>query len=251
VTDLQVGPYLERPMRSAALVLTTVATLAIDVSAQRGEKELVATITGPMLKGGMVSELAWDGSVLIIQTIAVDASGVMKAGYFTAPGRGMDVVAAPDAPPAMVRYWKMKASRVSPTGLGRISDSHDAKLPMYGVGSQSQRFVDAHEMGGTVQTHALRLHDLTIHSRTSGIPPYDGEVWSWSPPELNRIAYVDGGGDLWIARADGTQAERMLKGNYTLPAWSEDGRLIAIAERKDAGRKWEVSVVHLPEKFRK
>jgi hypothetical protein len=236
-------------MRFVLLILASVAASST-VVAQQPDKELVATIAGPMLKGGMVSELAWDGAVLVIQTVTMDTSGVMKAGYFTMPGRGMEVVAAVQAPAGLERYWKLKSNRVSPTGLGRITDSRDAKMPMYGIGSQAQRFADAHDMGGTVQTHVFQLHDLTIHSRTSGIPPYDGEVWSWSPAELNRIAYVDGKGDLWIARADGRGAERVLKGNYTLPAWSEDGRTLALAERKDGGHKWEVSVVHLPEKFR-
>jgi hypothetical protein len=219
--------------------------------AQRPDKDLVATITGPMLEGGMVSELAWDGGTLVIQTVTMERTGVMKPSYFSTPGRGMDVVPSVQMPPGMARYWKMKSNRVSPTGLGRITDAHDAKMPMYGIASQAQRFADAHEMGGTVQTHALKLHELTIHARSSGIPPYDGEVWSWSPPELNRIAYVDGKGDLWIARADGRDAERVLKGNYTLPAWSDDGRTLAIAERKDGGHKWEISVVHLAEKYRK
>jgi hypothetical protein len=233
------------------LSISIAAVLCCAALGAQGDKELVATITGPMLQGGMVSELAWDGSVLIIQTVTMEKTGAMKAGYFTAPGRGMDVVASAEAPPALARYWKLKSNRVSPTGLGRITDKHDAKMPMYGIASQEQRLADAHEMGGTVQTHALVLHELTIHSRTSGVPPYDGEVWSWSPPELNRIAYVDGKGDLWIARADGRDAERILKGNYTLPAWSDDGRMLALAERKDGGRKWEVSVIHLAEKYRR
>jgi thiol-disulfide isomerase/thioredoxin len=60
-------------------------------------------------------------------------------------------------------------------------------------------------------------------------------VWSWSPAELNRIAYVDAEGDIWIAGADGRSPERLLKGNFTLPAWSEDGRVLAIAEKKGDG----------------
>jgi hypothetical protein len=144
--------------RAVVLLFIGVVSMSVAVAAQ-GDKELVATITGPMLKGGMVSELAWDGSVLIIQTVTMDASGVMKAGYFTSPGRGMDVMASPEAPPELARYWKLKSSRVSPTGLGRITDTRDAKMPMYGIASQAQRFADAHEMGGTLQTHALVLHD--------------------------------------------------------------------------------------------
>jgi hypothetical protein len=233
------------------LFVVAVLTLPASVAGQRSEKELVATISGSTLNGGMVSELAWDGSVLFIQTVAMEPSGVMKPSYFTVPGPGMEVLASAEPPAALDRYWKMKSSRLSPTGMGRISDTHDTKMPMYGIASQEQRLADAHEMGGTVQTHALMLHDLTIHSRTSGVPPYDGEVWAWSPAELNRIAYVDGKGDLWVARADGRAAERLLKGNYTLPAWSADGRTLAVAERKDGGRTWEISVVHLHERFRR
>jgi hypothetical protein len=105
-------------------------------------------------------------------------------------------------------------------------------------------------MGGMQEKHVLRIGNLILHERTNNVPPYDGEVWSWSPPELNRIAYVDGKGDLWVARADGRSPKRLLKGNYTLPAWSDDGRTIAIAENRDHGRKWVISLVHLPEELR-
>ena len=219
--------------------------------AQPGDKELVAVITGPMLKGGIVSALAWDGGTLIIQSAAMDATGALKAGYFRQAGRDMEVVSL-DVPPAAVeRYWKAKSSRVSPTGLGRITSARDSKLPMYGIASLEQRLSDAHAMGGTQQLHELRLEATVIHSRPGEVEPYDGEVWSWSPAELNRIAYVDSRGDLWIARADGRDADRVMKGRFTLPAWSEDGRTLAVAERKDNGRTWEISVIHLPDKFRR
>ena len=48
----------------------------------------------------------------------------------------------------------------------------------------------------------------------------------------------------------GRNPERLLKGRFTLPAWSEDGRVLAFVERKNDGGKWEVSVVHLAERFR-
>jgi len=234
-------------------ILLTLIVLAIPATpfAQKPEKELVATISGPAIKGGIISELAWDGGTLIIQSVAMEPTGVMKADYFTVAAPGMDVAPMTRPPAALERYWKMKSSRVSPTGMGKITTGSDSKLPMYGIASLEQRLQDVHEMGGTVQTQSLMLHDLLIHSRTTGIPPYDGEVWSWSPGELNRIAYVDAKGDLWIAGANGRNEERILKGNYTLPAWSEDGRSLAIAERKDGGRKWEISVIHLDERFRR
>ncbi len=65
-------------------------------------------------------------------------------------------------------------------------------------------------------------------------------------PKINRIAYIDKKGDLWIATADGRNPQRVLSGNFMLPAWSEDGTQIAVAERKNNGKKWEIYVVTLP-----
>jgi hypothetical protein len=140
----------------------------------------------------------------------------------------------------------MKSSRISPTGLGRISLTSDTKLPQYGIGSLERRLGDAVAMGGTMTTYVLRLGELVLLERLGAEPPYDGETWSWSPPELNRIAYVDQNGDLWVASADGRSPKRLLRGDFTLPAWSEDGRLIAVVERRNNGARWDISVIHLP-----
>ena len=56
--------------------------------------------------------------------------------------------------------------------------------------------------------------------------------------------------DLWIASADGRNARRLLKGDFTLPAWSGAGKAIAVAETKDGGRRWDISVVLLSEELR-
>jgi hypothetical protein len=218
-------------------------------AAQAPEKEVVATISGKMLAGGLVTGLGWDGATLVIQTAALE-KGEPKAHYFMAPGRGMELRALDALPASVERYWTMKASRKSPTGLGTIILVSGSKLPMYGIASQEKRFADAMDMGGTQVSHEFRIGELVIHRRRD-TAPYDGEVWSWSPADLNRIAYADEKGELWIATADGRNPERVLQGHFTLPAWSEDGRVLAFAERKGDGSKWEVSIVHLPERFRR
>ena len=227
------------------------AVLAFPCSAtcQTLDKELVATIAGPPIDRAVVSEILWDGGTLLVQTAAMNPAGEMSARYYTVPGPRMELRRLAAPPAGAERYWQMKASRVSPTGLGRITNRSDAKLPMYGVGTPERRMLDAVDMGGTEVTHELQLGRLTLHTRRT-VAPYDGEVWSWSPPSLNRIAYVDGKGDLWIARADGSKHERIARGGFTLPAWSEDGLSLAVVERKDGGGRWDVSVIHLPQKFR-
>ena len=224
--------------------------LLLGMTAQApAEKQLVFTITAKDLSGGLVSEVTWDGGTLMVQGVFAQPGGALEAKYFVKAADTMTVEPRPSQSEASLKYWAMKSSRVSPTGLGRLSISTDTKLPQYGIGSQDRRFQDSVDMGGTISTHVVRLGTLELMERKGPAAPYDGEVWSWSPPELNMIAYVDGKGDLWVAGADGRNARRILQGNFLLPAWSDDGRMIAVAERKKD--KWEVSVVHLPEGLRK
>ena len=237
-------------MRAAPAVALAVIVLAAAASAQTLDKELVASISGPALDRGIVSELLWDGGTLIIQSAVVQADGQLVPRYFAAPAANMELQRLAAAPASADRYWKMKSSRVSPTRLGTITVKRDAQMPMFGVGSQQNRLLNAVEFGGMNITHEVRLGKTVIHSRKSAEPPYDGEVWAWSAPELGRIAYVDAKGDLWIARADGVRAERILRGPVTLPAWSDDGQLIAVTERKDDGARWDISIVRVPERFR-
>jgi len=240
-------PRMRHVLASASIAIL----LASAGIAQTLDKELVATISGAALDRGIVSELLWDGGTLIIQSAVVEPDGQLKPRYFAAPAANMELQRLAAAPASAERYWKMKSSRVSPTRLGTIVARRDSQMPMFGVGSQQSRLLNAVEFGGMVITQEFHLGKLLIHSRKGAEPPYDGEVWAWSEPELNRIAYVDGKGDLWIARADGKGTDRLMRGPVTLPAWSEDGRLIAVTERKDDGARWDISIVRVPERFRK
>jgi hypothetical protein len=233
-----------------ALALAVIALAAIP-AAQTLDKELVATISGPAVEGAIVSELLWDGGTLIIQSAVLQANDQIVPRYFAVPGAHMELRRLEAAPASADHYWKIKASRTSPTGLGTIRVHTDSQTAMFGVGSQQDRLLNAVAFGAMDVTHELHVGRLLIHTRKGPEPPYDGEVWAWSAPELNRLAYVDGKGDLWIARADGRGAERIMRGPVTLPAWSDDGRLIAVTERKEGGARWDISIVRVPERLRK
>jgi len=232
------------------LELLTALVVVLDAPAdQQTEKQLIATIAGPDLKGGIVSEITWDGGALLIQGVYAKPGGELAAHYIVIPANGVTLEKRDDQTASSVNYWKMKASRVSPTGLGRITSKNDSKMPQFGVGGLERRLMEATELGGMQEKSEFKLGSLKILER-DGPQPYDGETWSWSPAALNRIAYVDGHGDLWVADADGRNPRRLLKGEFTLPAWSDDGRAIAVAEKKDSGQRWEISVIHLPEDLR-
>jgi len=229
------------PLLVIPLMLTG-ATLV----AQTAEKQLVMTITSEQLNGGLVSEITWDGGALVLQGAFAKASGELSAKYFVQPARGVAMEERAGHTEASARYWEMKSKQLSPTGLGRIATAKDEKLPMYGIASQEQRMRDANDMGGTQVRHTIKLGNLLLHERVSQIPPYDGELWGWSSAEVNRIAYIDKKGDLWIAAADGRNPQKVLDGDFMLPAWSDDGTQIAVAERKNNGKRWEISVITLP-----
>lgn len=238
-------------MRAAAFVVLALAGSAVAADGQPVEKQTILTITAPEMENGILSEITWDGGVLVLQGVVAEPSGELSARYFLVPAEGIGMKKLKEPSAEVQKYWNRKSNRISPTGLGKIVGGSDQSMPIYGVASLQQRIHDAAEMGGMQEKHVLRVGGLVLHERTNNVPPYDGEIWSWSPPELNRIAYVDGRGHLFVARADGRDARRLLKGKYTLPAWSDDGRTIAVAEMKDGGRKWVISLVHLPEELRK
>jgi hypothetical protein len=217
---------------------------------QAVERQHVLSITAPDIDGGILSEITWDKGALLVQGVVANPDGSLSGRYLVVPAQGTTLARLKEQTEASLAYWERKSKRLSPTGLGTISTGVDSKMPMYGIASLERRMADAADMGGMQQKSVVRLGKLVLHERTSAVAPYDGEVWSWSPAELNRIAYVDGKGDLWIASADGRNPRLVLKGDFTLPAWSDDGKAIAVAEKKDGGRRWDISMVLLPEHLR-
>jgi hypothetical protein len=234
-------------MVAILLLLAGLAGLAAD---QAVERQHVVSITAPDIDGGILSEITWDNGALHLQGVVANPDGSLSARYVVVPAKGTTLARLKTQTNASTEYWDRKAKRTSPTGVGKITTGVDAKLPLYGIGSLEQRISDAVDMGGMQKKIIVRLGKLILHERDNTVEPYDGEIWSWSPADLNRIAYVDGNGHLWVASADGRNARRLLKGNFTLPAWSDDGKAIAVAEKKDDGRSWDISVVLLPQELR-
>lgn len=224
-----------------ALVLALLAFAA--AAHAQGEKVLVATITPDAVGHGAVTELLWVDGELVIQVAAPTTSG-LRADYYAMPGPTTTLRRLTAPPPAADAAWRRKASRRGPNGLGEIVIREDTTAPMQGIGSLERRIGEAVTMGGTQTAYAARLGGLLLYEG-AGRVPYDGEKWGWSTPEINRLAWIDKAGDLWTAGADGRGARRELRGTFALPAWSDDGRQIAVLEVDDRRRQWRVYVVAL------
>jgi hypothetical protein len=77
-----------RHVLTLALIVVAFVTAA---RAQTLDKELVATISGATIERAIVSELLWDGGILIIQSAALQADGQLTPNYFAAPGANMEL----------------------------------------------------------------------------------------------------------------------------------------------------------------
>ena len=102
-------------MRRLLCLATVTIALPAGAVAQPAEKQLVVTITSEQLKGGVVSELAWDGNMLVIQGVFAKPSGELDAQYFVKPAQNIELQQRAGHTPASARYWTMKSRRLSPT----------------------------------------------------------------------------------------------------------------------------------------
>jgi hypothetical protein len=84
-----------------ALLLAMLVPPAID--GQDPDKQLVVTISGQDLGGGIVSELTW-GSALMIQGVFAKPGGELDAQYFVVPATGLDLQQRDQQTDASLKY---------------------------------------------------------------------------------------------------------------------------------------------------
>ncbi len=79
--------------------------------------------------------------------------------------------------------------------------------------------------------------DGTARTRIVGRVEPDPPAWS---PRGDRIALTregrDGAPSVWIVRPDGSGLRRLFKGSFSSPAWSRDGRKLAVASERFQNR---------------
>ena len=67
------------------LIICALTVTAPAAPQAQAEKEIILTITAPELKGGVISEITWDGKALMLQGVFAEAGGELKAQYFIIP----------------------------------------------------------------------------------------------------------------------------------------------------------------------
>ena len=72
-------------MLPTAFAFVCVALVALPD--QQPDKQLVVTISGTDLRGGVVSEVTWDGGTLLLQGVFAEPGGALKPQYLRRPRR--------------------------------------------------------------------------------------------------------------------------------------------------------------------
>lgn len=99
------------------------------------EKDVIVVVSGSDLRGGVISQVTWHAGEVLLQGAFARPDGTLAAQHLVTATGDTRVRRLDAPPPAAADAWRLKSSRNSPTGLGTITVSSDAQLPMYGVGS--------------------------------------------------------------------------------------------------------------------
>ncbi len=217
---------------------------------------------------GEPSRLAWltDGSQLYFQTAERDSRANVTARHHYLVGLDGRIVKTLEQEPAWAAaYWAKKSGQSAPSMPAyriaveqRQETARPTSAPMGGAlargatdasGEHGGQGVSAAEAGAAAfQSQILNVFTLRLKGEVIGEwinqPVVPGSTFGWSR-EGGRIVFVSKSGGLIVMDPQGRKETIAGTGNASLPAWSNDSRLIAFIERTGK-KKAAVRIVEAP-----
>ncbi len=196
---------------------------------------------------GRPARLAWsdDRATLYLQTVEGETQQTLRFHHYLVQKGGKPV--AVDVQPKWVEtYWKWKSAKTFAGDLGlridvetrtEILDNLNgiaANKAIYlsdsPIGVSGQDLMRSKQSGGTRVVNRLMLKGHVIGEFVDELI-VPGYTFSWSPEELRLIVYRAQSGRLTIMDDSGRTETVAETKDVLLPAWSDDGAVIAYLER--------------------
>jgi hypothetical protein len=242
------------------LWLTAGAAVSDDAIVALDEPVAWAQIDTGALKG-RPARLAWsdDRSQLYLQVVqGSTAEDLTFRHYLISKGSRPRPI---DKQPKWVEeYWKWKSAKVffgDPRFTITVETSRQILDNLNGTSTNKTPYLSDTPLSGNQLTLARQPGETQITNRLilNGVAIGEfvdelivpGYTFSWSPEELQLIAFRANSGRLSIMNEDAKIQTIRQTANIILPAWSDDGAAIAYLERTDR-RSFTLFVVEIQQR---
>jgi hypothetical protein len=217
--------------------------MALTVLLTLGQPVVWSNIDVGQLKG-RPARLAWseDRGELYLQMVeGHDVDHLSWHHYLIQQGKPPRAIST--QPQWVEPYWIWKSAKsffgdplmtitvdVSKTMLDNLNGNAVNKATYLQPYVSGEALILSKQSGGTQITSTLLLKNKVI-GRFVDEQIVPGYTFSWSPEDLRLIAYGSTSGHLVIMNVEGETQDVEGTNDVLLPAWSDDGRMIAFLER--------------------
>jgi hypothetical protein len=212
------------------------------------EIKTIASISRTELKGLVPTAVCWspDSSGLLIHCCKAVGGGVYNPTNYVGDDYSLALTGGGltnlDVQPPWAREtWARKSSVVSPCGTPiRVGDRSQRVVYLLSgtiIGRATAHWSDFPALGCGTNVRAVVESEEFDYL-------YPGSTYSWAPPGGRAIVYTDEY-KMFILSEDGRRKKKVASGNYSLPAWSDDGGKIAVVSYAFPGMVWKIDLVSL------
>jgi hypothetical protein len=207
----------------------TVASLALDLP------KMTREVSRDASQKSQSARLCWsgDGKEIYLNSYTRDANFEMTFSHFILKSDGSEFRKVERSPFWVESCWNWKASLQSPGGKAEPSEKKSDAVAASGRGLNSFQNV--------IPVTRICLGKRTLREQ-KGYGELKGVCYGWATEGTAILLYAGKKGNLVAIDYEGKEEKLLLKGDYTLPAWSCQADRVAFVETKKGGKGWRIYV---------
>jgi hypothetical protein len=208
----------------------TLASLTLDLP------KMIKEVSPDESQKSQLARLCWfeDGKEIYLNGYTQDANYKVTYYHFILKSDGSDFRKVERSPFWAESYWNWKSPLKSPGGKAELSKKKSDVLAASGR--------SLGDFQNVIPVTTVRFGKKILREQ-KGYGEVEGVCYGWAPEGTAVLLYTDKKGNLCAIDYEGKEEKLLLKGDYTLPAWSWQADRIALAETKKGGKSWLIYVV--------